>query len=86
MPFTFVSGNLALDFAGTVRNRDTAPRDLLSAPRLLREWSGPRAWSTPPPEVSEAEFAAPSRSARPFTAWRWPWRPTASAAGATSTW
>ena len=57
MPFTFVSGNLALDFAGTRQYRDTAPRDLLSSAGLLREWWATAGLVDPPPEVSEAEFA-----------------------------
>jgi predicted RNA-binding Zn ribbon-like protein len=57
MPFTFVSGNLALDFAGTLQYRDTAPRDLLSSAGLLREWWTAAGLVEPPPEVSEAEFA-----------------------------
>jgi predicted RNA-binding Zn ribbon-like protein len=57
MPFTFVSGNLALDFAGTVKHRDTAPEDLLSSPTLLREWLAAAGLVDSPPAVSEAEFA-----------------------------
>jgi len=57
MPFTFVSGNLALDFAGTVQHRDTAPIDLLSSPALLREWWMAVGLVDQPPEVCEAEFA-----------------------------
>jgi predicted RNA-binding Zn ribbon-like protein len=56
MPFTFVSGNLALDFAGTVRNRRTAAEDLLAAPRLLGEWSVAAGLVDSPPEVSAAEL------------------------------
>ena len=57
MPFTFVSGNLALDFAGTVKHRDTAPEDLLSSPMLLREWVAAAGLVDSPPVVSEAELA-----------------------------
>jgi predicted RNA-binding Zn ribbon-like protein len=57
MPFTFVSGNLALDFAGTMQHRDTAPTELLSSPALLREWWTAAGLVDQPPEVSEAEFA-----------------------------
>jgi predicted RNA-binding Zn ribbon-like protein len=57
MPFTFVSGNLALDFAGTVKHRDTASEDLLSSPSLLREWLAAAGLVDSPPLVSEAEFA-----------------------------
>jgi predicted RNA-binding Zn ribbon-like protein len=57
MPFTFVSGNLALDFAGTVKHRGTAPEDLLSSPALLREWLAAAGVVDSPPVLSEAEFA-----------------------------
>jgi predicted RNA-binding Zn ribbon-like protein len=56
MPFTFVSGNLALDFAGTVLHRRTAAEDLLSAPRLLGDWSVAAGLVDRRPEVSAAEF------------------------------
>lgn len=36
--FTFVSGNLALDFAGTVQERNAGFIDLLTAPAALDEW------------------------------------------------
>lgn len=36
--FTFVSGNIALDFAGTVRSRRLAPEDLLTSPDDLAAW------------------------------------------------
>ncbi len=36
--FTFVSGNLALDFAGTVKERDAGFVDLLTTPVALDEW------------------------------------------------
>ncbi|HTS96830.1 MAG TPA: ABATE domain-containing protein [Streptosporangiaceae bacterium] len=57
MTFTFVSGNLALDFAGTLQHRDSAPVDLLSAPVRLREWSVAAGLVDAPPGVSEEEFA-----------------------------
>jgi predicted RNA-binding Zn ribbon-like protein len=57
MPFTFVSGNLALDFAGTVKHRDTAPEDLLSSPMVLREWVAAAGLADSPPVVSEAGLA-----------------------------
>jgi predicted RNA-binding Zn ribbon-like protein len=56
MPFTFVSGNLALDFAGTVKHRETAREDLLSSPTLLREWLAATGLVDSPPVVSAAEF------------------------------
>jgi len=57
MPFTFVSGNLALDFAGTLQHRDTAPTDLLSSAGRLREWWTAAGLVDSPPQVSEVEFA-----------------------------
>jgi predicted RNA-binding Zn ribbon-like protein len=57
VPFTFVSGNLALDFAGTLRYRATAPEDLLSSPALLREWLVAADLVDSPPAVSGAELA-----------------------------
>ncbi|WP_227979117.1 CGNR zinc finger domain-containing protein [Nocardia spumae] len=36
--FTFVSGNRALDFAGTVQERDAGFVDLLTTPAALGEW------------------------------------------------
>jgi predicted RNA-binding Zn ribbon-like protein len=56
MPFTFVSGNLALDFAGTVLHRATAPEDLLTSPPALGEWAVAADLADSPPHVSEAEF------------------------------
>jgi predicted RNA-binding Zn ribbon-like protein len=58
MPFTFVSGNLSLDFAGTVMHRDTAPEDLLSSPRLLQQWVAESGLVDSPPPVGEADLAA----------------------------
>ncbi len=55
--YTFVSGNLALDFAGTVEHRDTAPDDLLRSPRELREWFAAAGLVDSPPPVTEAELA-----------------------------
>jgi predicted RNA-binding Zn ribbon-like protein len=57
MPFTFVSGNLGLDFAGTLMHRDTAPKELLSSPEQLREWVAACGLVDSPPAVSEAELA-----------------------------
>jgi predicted RNA-binding Zn ribbon-like protein len=57
MSFTFVSGNLALDFAGTVLHRGSAAEDLLSGPGLLGEWAAAAGLVDSPPAVSAAEFA-----------------------------
>jgi predicted RNA-binding Zn ribbon-like protein len=56
MSFTFVSGNLALDFAGTVLHRGAEAEDLLPAPHELGEWSVAAGLLDSPPEVSVAEF------------------------------
>jgi predicted RNA-binding Zn ribbon-like protein len=56
MPFTFVSGNLGLDFAGTLMHRDTAPEELLSSPRLLQRWVAESGLVDSPPAVSEADL------------------------------
>lgn len=56
MRFTFVSGNLALDFAGTVLNRRRAAEDLLATPRMLGEWSVAAGLVDSPPGVSVAEL------------------------------
>ncbi|MGW4329402.1 CGNR zinc finger domain-containing protein [Nocardia sp. NPDC004573] len=36
--FTFVSGNLALDFAGTVKARSSTFEDILATPAVLADW------------------------------------------------
>jgi predicted RNA-binding Zn ribbon-like protein len=57
MPFTFVSGNLALDFAGTLRYRETGPEELLSSPARLGEWSVAAGLVDSPPQIDEAALA-----------------------------
>ena len=57
MPFTFVSGNLGLDFAGTLMHRDAAPEELLSSPRLLQQWLAESGLVDSPPAVSEADLS-----------------------------
>ncbi len=56
MSFTFVSGNLALDFAGTLQHRATTRDEMLSSPQRLREWSVAAGLVDAPPPVSEAEL------------------------------
>ncbi len=52
--FTFVSGNLALDFAGTVKARSTTFDDVLTTPAALADWIGAaRLLDTPPPSDAE---------------------------------
>jgi predicted RNA-binding Zn ribbon-like protein len=57
MSFTFVSGNLALDFAGTLQHRATTRDELLSSPQRLQEWSVAAGLVDAPPPVSEAGLA-----------------------------
>jgi len=57
MPFTFVSGDLALDFAGTVKYRDTAAEETLRSPGRLGEWCVDAGVVDSAPPVSESEFA-----------------------------
>ena len=57
MAFTFVSGNLALDFAGTVAHRDTAPEDGLSVPRRLGEWAIAAGLVDTAPDIAETDLA-----------------------------
>lgn len=57
MSFTFVSGNLALDFAGTMQHRATTRDELLSSPHRLQEWSVAAGLVDAPPPVSEAGLA-----------------------------
>jgi predicted RNA-binding Zn ribbon-like protein len=52
-----VSGNLALDFAGTVAHRNNAREDSLSSPPRLAEWAAAAGLVDSPPAVTEAEFA-----------------------------
>lgn len=56
MPFTFVSGNVALDLAGTVLHRRAAAEDLLRTPRLLGEWAVAAGLVDFVAEVSAAEL------------------------------
>jgi predicted RNA-binding Zn ribbon-like protein len=57
MPFTFVSGNLGLDFAGTVQHRGAGAEEMLSAPGQFGEWAAAAGLVDSPPGVSAAEFA-----------------------------
>lgn len=56
MSFTFVSGNLALDFAGTLQHRASTGDDLLSSPQRLQEWSVAAGLVDAPPPVSDTEL------------------------------
>ena len=50
MTFTFRSGDLALDFAGTVGHRDTDRYDLISSPDAFGAWAVAAGSSTPHPQ------------------------------------
>lgn len=56
MSFVFVSGNLALDFLGTLKWRDSAPEEFLNDPSDAAEWALGAAVFTAPPEVSDADL------------------------------
>ncbi|MGI5329718.1 CGNR zinc finger domain-containing protein [Actinomadura nitritigenes] len=58
MEFTFHSGDLALDLAGTVQHRRDDRRDLLTAPDRLARWAVAAGLVTDPPPVSAADLAA----------------------------
>jgi predicted RNA-binding Zn ribbon-like protein len=57
MTFTFVGGNLALDFAGTLQHRATTRDEMLSSPERFGEWSVAAGLVDEPPAVSEAGLA-----------------------------
>jgi predicted RNA-binding Zn ribbon-like protein len=52
--FVFVSGNLALDFAGTLKWRRSEPEELLVAPRDLARWAVEAGVTTEEPAVDAA--------------------------------
>ncbi|HEU5027727.1 MAG TPA: CGNR zinc finger domain-containing protein [Spirillospora sp.] len=58
MEFTFLSGDLALDLAGTVQHRRADRHDLLTAPEHLARWSVAAGLVTDPPPVSDTDLAA----------------------------
>jgi predicted RNA-binding Zn ribbon-like protein len=58
MAFTFHSGDLALDLAGTVQHRRDDRRDLLTSPDRLARWAVAAGLVTDPPPVSADDLAA----------------------------
>ena len=56
--FTFVSGDVALDLAGTVMHRRTDRQDLLTAPADLAGWIAAAGLLTAAPQVDAAGLAA----------------------------
>ncbi|WP_232666691.1 CGNR zinc finger domain-containing protein [Pseudonocardia sp. TRM90224] len=57
MDFLFISGDVALDYAGTVAHRRTDHHDLLTSPAELARWSVASGLVAEPPEVDAAAFA-----------------------------
>lgn len=57
MGYSFVSGNLALDFAGTLRHRRTHPSDLLASPADLAAWAVDAGLLDEPPAASQATLS-----------------------------
>ncbi|AQZ60807.1 unnamed protein product [[Actinomadura] parvosata subsp. kistnae] len=57
MDFTFISGNLGLDLAGTVGHRRGARIDMLATPADLARWTVAAGLLDVPPEVSEDDLA-----------------------------
>ncbi|WP_238019683.1 CGNR zinc finger domain-containing protein [Dactylosporangium sp. AC04546] len=56
MTFVFVSGDLALDFAGTLKWRRTRPEELLATPADAARWSVESGLLTAPPPLDETEL------------------------------
>ncbi|PZG09277.1 CGNR zinc finger domain-containing protein [Nonomuraea aridisoli] len=56
MSFLFVSGNLALDFAGTLKWRRGEPEELLAAPADLGRWAVEAGVTTERPSVGAADL------------------------------
>lgn len=58
MTFVFVSGDLALDFAGTLKWRRAVPEELLRTPADAARWSVAAGVLTSAPPLSAVDFAA----------------------------
>ncbi|MEU7857418.1 ABATE domain-containing protein [Nonomuraea sp. NPDC049141] len=56
--FTFISGNLGLDLAGTVQHRRSDRTDLLRDPAELARWTVEAGILDVPPAVGDAELTA----------------------------
>ena len=56
MSFVFVSGNLALDFAGTLKWRRTRPEELLATPADLGRWAVAAGVTSEEPAVGAADL------------------------------
>lgn len=56
MSFVFISGNLALDFVGTLKWRRSDPEELLKSPADAAVWARESGVITSPLEVSDTEF------------------------------
>lgn len=57
MDFTFVSGNLGLDLAGTVGRRRSEPVDLLPTPEDLARWTVAAGLFSAPPDATADDLA-----------------------------
>jgi predicted RNA-binding Zn ribbon-like protein len=55
--FLYVSGRLCLDFAGTMKHRDSTREDLLTHPRLLSDWAVGAGVSDATIDVADHDFA-----------------------------
>ena len=58
MTFVYLSGRRCLDFAYTVRHRDSAREELLTRPELLSEWAVQAGLLDAPIDVSDDDFTA----------------------------
>lgn len=56
MRFTFVGGDVGLDFLATKRDRDREPDDLLTGPAVFAEWCEQAGLVTERPDVSDADL------------------------------
>ncbi|GAA5167502.1 MULTISPECIES: CGNR zinc finger domain-containing protein [Amycolatopsis] len=56
MTFVFVSGHVALDFAGTLKWRRSEPEETLSGPRELARWFVAAGVLTEPPPVAAGDL------------------------------
>ncbi|MEU8363279.1 CGNR zinc finger domain-containing protein [Nonomuraea sp. NPDC048882] len=56
MTFVFVSGNLALDFAGTLKWRRSEPEELLATPADMGRWAVEAGVTSQAPAVGDADL------------------------------
>jgi predicted RNA-binding Zn ribbon-like protein len=58
MKFKYVSGRPSLDFAGTLKYRDSACEELLTSPQQLSDWAVQAGLVDAPIEITDDELAA----------------------------